>query len=54
MRRVRYLSEVKSTGDGILRYKNSLINSLLKNAYETNILGKVIPIINIIFSIEIA
>ena len=47
--------EIKSMGDGILRYKNNLISSLLRNAYETNILGKTVPVINTpFFQSEIA
>tara|TARA_B100000131_G_scaffold240979_1_gene233307 strand:+ start:1535 stop:2428 length:894 start_codon:yes stop_codon:yes gene_type:complete len=42
---VRFNS-VKDMGEGILAYKETLIKSLLKNSYRTNILGFDIPIVN--------
>ena len=40
---------VKTMGEGILQYKKNLIKSLMRNAYRANIMGKVVPIINIPF-----
>jgi oligoribonuclease NrnB/cAMP/cGMP phosphodiesterase (DHH superfamily) len=40
---------VKTMGEGILQYKKNLIKSLMRNAYQTNIMGKTVPIINIPF-----
>ena len=48
-------NKIKAVGDGILQYKNSLIQSLIKDSYEVNILGKSIPVINTpFFQSEIA
>jgi len=40
---------VKTMGEGILQYKKNLIKSLMRNAYQANIMGKTVPIINIPF-----
>ena len=40
---------VKTMGEGILQYKKNLIKSLMRNAYQANIIGKTVPIINIPF-----
>jgi len=46
---------VKTMGEGILQYKKNLIKALMRNAYQTNIMGKVVPVINIpFFQSEIA
>jgi len=46
---------VKTMGEGILQYKKNLIKSLMRNAYQANIMGKTVPIINIpFFQSEIA
>jgi nanoRNase/pAp phosphatase (c-di-AMP/oligoRNAs hydrolase) len=46
---------VNTMGEGILQYKKNLIKSLMRNAYEANIMGKIVPIINIpFFQSEIA
>jgi oligoribonuclease NrnB/cAMP/cGMP phosphodiesterase (DHH superfamily) len=46
---------VKTMGEGILQYKKNLIKSLMRNAYQTDIMGKLVPIINIpFFQSEIA
>lgn len=46
---------VRTMGEGILQYKKNLIKSLMRNSYQTNIMGKVVPIINIpFFQSEIA
>ena len=46
---------VRTMGEGILQYKKNLIKSLMRNAYQANIRGKTVPIINIpFFQSEIA
>ena len=46
---------VRTMGEGILQYKKNLIKSLMRNAYQTKIMGKLVPIINIpFFQSEIA
>jgi len=42
-------SKVVSTGRGILRYKDVLIASLIKNSFKMNIAGYEVPAINISF-----
>tara|TARA_A100001011_G_scaffold47863_1_gene45312 strand:+ start:782 stop:1666 length:885 start_codon:yes stop_codon:yes gene_type:complete len=39
-------NRVKAMGEGIVAYKETLIASLLKNSYRTNIIGYDVPIVN--------
>jgi oligoribonuclease NrnB/cAMP/cGMP phosphodiesterase (DHH superfamily) len=39
-------NRVKAMGEGILSYKENLINSLLKNSYRINVLGYDVPVVN--------